>query len=157
PDMARLAASNPTIMQQVIPSLFGPKNLKWTQIGEDAFGNKQFGFVDEATGRIVQPGTGGAPALGAQGQSAESGSTGFLAPGVKQIDSSLTGDNYLKQFSPEVQSAVKAYVNGEAMPTGNPRKGFTQTVKMIAQKYGNDTGVQVDDAAFAERRKMRTD
>jgi hypothetical protein len=65
---------------------------------------------------------------------------GFLAPGVKQIDSSLTGQDYLKQFSPEVQAAVQNYVDGKSMPTGNPRKGFTQTVKMIAQKYGADTG-----------------
>jgi hypothetical protein len=38
-----------------------------------------------------------------------------------------------------VQAAVQNYVDGKSMPTGNPRKGFTQTVKMIAQKYGADT------------------
>ena len=41
------------------------------------------------------------------------------------------------------------------MPTGNPRKGFTQTVKMIAQKYGADTGQSVDDATYSARRTMR--
>jgi hypothetical protein len=63
--------------------------------------------------------------------------------------------DYLKQFSPEVQAAVQNYVDGKSTPTGNPRKGFTQTVKMIAQKVGADTGQQVDDATFAARRQMR--
>jgi len=65
--------------------------------------------------------------------SGESGTSSFLASGVKQIDSNLTGSDYLKQFSPEVQAAVNNYIDGKSTPTGNPRKGFTQAVKMIAR------------------------
>jgi hypothetical protein len=45
----------------------------------------------------------------------------FLAPGVQAYDHTLVGDDYLKQFGPEVQGAVQAYMRGGVMPTGNPR------------------------------------
>src|SRR5262249_37921867 len=49
----------------------------------------------------------------------------------------------------------EAYVDGRAMPTGNPRKGFTQTIKQIAQKYGADIGLPADDTTFGARSTMR--
>jgi hypothetical protein len=143
PDIAKAAASNPTIMQQIIPQLFGAKQKKFTQVGEDMFGNKKYGFVDEVTGHVT-PFEGSTPFGGG-------------GAGGGNVNSDLTGEAYLKQFPPEIQSAVKAYVGGESMPTGNPRAGFTQAVKQIAQKYGQDIGTPADDAAFSERRKMRTD
>jgi hypothetical protein len=74
------------------------------------------------------------------------------------MDSSLTGDDYLKQFSPEVQSAVKSYINGDVMPTGNSRNvGIANFAKTIAQKYGADTGQPVSDITYAQRRKMQVD
>jgi hypothetical protein len=137
---------SPEAAKTILPELFTNKE-KFQQTGEDAFGNKQYGFVNEReqtiNGRSVGQG-GGA-----------SESSGFLAPGVKNIDSTLTGQDYLKQFSPEVQAAVQNYVDGKSMPTGNPRKGFTQAVKQIAQKYGADTGQSVDDATYSARRTMR--
>jgi hypothetical protein len=120
---------------------------KYQKTGVDALGNEQYGFVNEREQTIN-----GKP-IGQADTGTQAG--GFLAPGVKQIDSSLTGQDYLKQFSPEVQAAVQNYVDGKSMPTGNPRKGFTQTVKMIAQKYGADTNQTVDDATYSARRTMR--
>ena len=119
----------------------GRGNNAVSQIGEDQFGNKIFGTIDKDTGKVtpIQAPTGGA------GQA--------VAPGG--VDNSLVGDDYLKQFSPEVQAAVKNYVGGMSMPTGNPRQGFAQTVKTIAQKYGNDIGVPADDTSFNARRAMR--
>jgi hypothetical protein len=143
---AMVAVQSPEAAKTILPELFTNKE-KFQQTGEDAFGNKQYGFVNEReqtiNGRSVGQG-GGA-----------SESSGFLAPGVKNIDSTLTGQDYLKQFSPEVQAAVQNYVDGKSMPTGNPRKGFTQAVKQIAQKYGADTGQSVDDATYSARRTMR--
>lgn len=78
-----------------------------------------------------------------------------MAKGVTAIDHTLSGQDYLTQFAPEVQAAVRNYVAGNSMPTGNPRKGFTQAVKMIAQKYGEDTGVPVSDQKYVERRQYR--
>lgn len=51
PDVAQAAVNNPAILQQLLPQLFGTKQRKFTQIGEDFMGNKQFGFVDEVSGR----------------------------------------------------------------------------------------------------------
>jgi hypothetical protein len=148
PQNAMLAVLNPEAAKTLVNEALTNKE-KYQKTGVDAFGNENYGFVNEyertINGRPIGQGeTGGSPASG-----------GFLAPGVKSIDSSLTGQDYLKQFSPEIQAAVDNYVQGKSTPTGNPRKGFTQTVKMIAQKYGADTGQQVDDATFAARKTMR--
>lgn len=150
-DAALAAVANPAVLQQILPQMFGVKQRQFTQIGEDAFGNKQFGFVDPVANKVYQ--LNGTEVAGAAGVG--SGSD-FLAKGVTSFDHSLTGNDYLAQFSPEVQAAVRNYVAGESMPTGNPRKGFTQTVKMIAQKFGQDTGVQVDDNTYAAKHKMLT-
>jgi hypothetical protein len=143
---AMLAVMNPeagkTILQEALTN-----REKFGEIGSDSFGNKTMGFINERDQTIN-----GKP-IGAH--NGATSSTGFLAPGVKQIDSTLQGQDYLKQFSPEVQAAVQNYIDGKSTPTGNPRKGFTQTVKMIAQKVGADTGQSVDDASFAARKTMR--
>jgi hypothetical protein len=144
---AMIAVQNPEAAKTILPELFTNKE-KFQQTGEDAFGNKQYGFVNEREQTINGRSVG-------QGGGASESTSGFLAPGVKNIDSTLTGQDYLKQFSPEVQAAVQNYVDGKSMPTGNPRKGFTQAVKQIAQKYGADTGQSVDDATYSARRTMR--
>lgn len=157
PITAKAAARNPTLLAQILPQVFGSKQRKFTQIGEDQFGGKQYGFVDEVAGKTYdmagnEIGQGGA----APGGDGTPGST-FLAKGVSTINSELTGKDYLNQFSPEVKAAVENYVGGQSMPTGNPRKGFTQAIKMIAQKYGQDIGLPADDTTYMERRTMRND
>lgn len=145
---AMLAVLNPEAGKTILPEALTTKE-KFQTI-TDAFGNQVPIFANERdqtiNGKPVSEFGGGA-----------NQSMGFLAPGVKQVDSSLQGPDYLKQFSPEIQAAVKDYADGRSMPTGNPRKGFTQTVKMIAQKYGSDIGQPVDDTTFAAKRKMMTD
>jgi len=148
PQNAQLAVLNPEAGKTLISEALTNKE-KYQKTGVDAFGNENYGFVNERdqtiNGRpIGQSGDANGPLTG-----------GFLAPGVKQIDSSLTGKDYLAQFSPEIQASVQNYVDGKSTPTGNPRKGFTQTVKMVAQKYGLDIGQPVDDASFAARKTMR--
>lgn len=155
-DMAQAAATNPEILKQLIPQAFGAKQRKFTQIGEGLGGDKQYGFVDEASGKVYgmdgkEIGTGGTAAL-------PSASGGMLAKGVAQYDPQLHGEDYFNQFGPEVQSAIKAYMRGDTQPTGNPRlKGFETKVKEWARKYGDDIGVPVSDALFSERRKYRTE
>lgn len=75
---------------------------------------------------------------------------------LDKADSSLKGDDYLSQFVPEIQSAVKAYVDGRARPAGNSR-GWPVLIKAIAGKYGDDTGSPIDDATFGARQGMRRD
>ncbi len=143
---ALLAVMNPVAGKTLLEEALSNKE-KFQQTGEDSFGNKTFGFVNERDQTINGKDVSAATTQG--------GGSGFLAPGVKQVDSTLQGKDYLGQFSPEVQAAVQNYVDGKSTPTGNPRKGFTQAVKMIAQKYGSDTGQSVDDATYAARRTMR--
>lgn len=98
------------------------------------------------------------PVGGAPGTAQAQAQPGMLAQGVSQIDHNLTGDAYLKQFGPEIQSAVKSYMNGDVLPTGNPRMaGIANAAKTIAQKYGQDTGQPVSDTMYAEKRKYRTE
>jgi hypothetical protein len=146
PQKAMLAVMNPEAGKTLISEALTNKE-KWGEIGSDSFGNKQFGWINDREQTVN-----GKP----MGSDAANGSTmGFMADGVKQVDSSLKGQDYLNQFSPEVKAAVQNYVDGKSTPTGNPRKGFTQTVKMIAQKYGEDTGQSVDDTTYSARRTMR--
>jgi hypothetical protein len=142
---AMLAVMNPEAGKTIISEALSNKE-KFQATGEDGLGGKTYGFVNERDQTIN-----GKP-IGADGSGSGGG---LLADGVKKIDSSLQGKDYLDQFSPEVQAAVQNYVDGKSMPTGNPRKGFTQTIKMIAQKYGADTGQSVDDASYVARRTMR--
>lgn len=148
-EQAVAAALNPKILEALAPQVYG--KTPEVKLIKDAFGNEVPYQVDAGRGTIKRlsetggEGGGGGPA------------SNFLAPGIKSVDSNLAGDDYLKQFSPEVQSAVRNYVEGKSLPTGNPRQGFTQNIKMIAQKYGNDVGVPADDASFAARRTMLND
>ncbi len=136
---ALAAASNPEVFKALAPELFGAPKV--VQTGEDMYGGKQFQLQQ---GRNFSP---------IPGQGSASGAAPSLGG---DINHNLAGEEYLAQFPPEVQSAVKNYVEGKSMPTGNPRKGFTQAVKMIAQKYGDEIGLPADDTSFAARRTMRT-
>lgn len=156
---ALAARSNPEVFKAIAPELFGGWKLVKTgsnPITGDAYemqgpGGKLMS-LDEFRRRGAGQEASSGPAGGVPGGS------GMLAPGVKQYDPTLTGDPYLAQFAPEVQAAVKAYMNGDVLPTGNPRlQGIAAVAKMIAQKYGQDIGQPVSDALYSEKRKYRTE
>jgi hypothetical protein len=146
--LAHAAALNPDLLKLVAPEYFG--GFKVVQTGEDPLGGKTFklqgpaGRLYDIPERQVARQAPGAPA-----------SEGYFAPGVTRVDPRLAGEDYLAQFSPEVQAAVKAYTGGEAMPDGDARKGFAAAVKTIARKYAADLGTSADDASFARRRQYR--
>jgi hypothetical protein len=95
----------------------------------------------------------GKPVLNPLTPSAATGAPGAAAG----IDYNLKGEDFVAQFPPQIQAAIKDYHSGKAIPTGNPRSGLTQNVKMWAQKYGDDIGDPVDDTIYAARKKMRMD
>lgn len=81
------------------------KNMQVTQIGEDQFGNKLFGTVDQRTGQITPIAS-----------PAASGSGG---PGVGGVDPNLHGPDYLATLNPAIASQVKALAEGRAQfPSG---------------------------------------
>lgn len=114
-------------------------------------GAKSYQVFDPKTQTLKPVGPGGT-------QTTASPQGGMLAPGVTEVNHSLNGDDYLNQFGPEVKAAVKAYINGDVMPTGNPRlQAIANFSKTIAQKYGLDTGTPVSDSLYSEKRKYRTE
>lgn len=156
PQLRALAATHPEVAELIVKQQLAQPTL---QKGDaDLFGNTP--FYTYKNGKLTQLTPGG----GASGPAPAGGGNGMLegmsllAPGVKSVDSSLAGDDYLKQFSPEVQAATKAYINGDVIPTGNPRqKGIANIAKTIAQKYGQDTGIEVNDRTYAAKRQFQVD
>lgn len=139
---------------------FGPKTFDVSVPG--AFGETVKQTVEKGPqgyrGINVQPAPGATDATGAPVAGSAGPTSAYLAPGVAKVNSTLSGEDYLGQFSPEVKAAVKNYLEGNTMPTGNPRQqGLATIVKTIAQKYGPEVGIPADDATFAARRKMQMD
>jgi len=86
-----------------------------------------------------------------------SGSPSILAQGAT-YDPNKTGEDYLNQFSPDVKASVKAYLNGDVMPTGNPRnQTINSYAKNVALRYAQDMGIPAGDSIFSEKRKYRTE
>jgi hypothetical protein len=148
--LAHAAALNPDLLKLVAPEYFG--GFKVVQTGEDAFGGKTFKLQGPG-GRLYDIPERQAESV-ASPANAPAGD-GYFAPGVTRVDPRLAGEDYLAQFSPAVQAAAKTYVAGEAMPDGDPRKGFAAAVKTIARKYAADVGTSADDTTFARRRQYR--
>jgi len=146
PDLATAAVSSPDILKQLLPQILGSK--EWVPVHiKDAYGNERVVVMDKNSGTFKEPGGAGQVAS----------VNPFLAKGVTEVNHELMGEDYLKQFSPEMIAAVKNYVHGLGMPSGNPRRGFTEQMKLIAGKYGQDIGMPADDTSFSGRRTMRND
>lgn len=149
PQKALLAVMNPEAGKTLLNEAL--TNKEEFKIVKDALGAEHPYWINnrEQTMR---------PADAPGGANSASGGVSLLAPGVQQYNPALTGEDYLNQFGPEVKAAVKAYINGDVMPSGNPRQQAIATkAKEIAQKYGMDTGIPVSDATYSEKRKYRTE
>lgn len=149
--MAIAAAGNPGLATALLPQAFGTKYEAKTIKGP--LGDESLVAFDPIRGTIKSSG-------GEDGNGMSSGQGGpqMLAPGVKKYDPTLTGPDYMSQFGPEVQSIAKAYLNGDQMPTGNPRlQGMLPFSKTVATKYAQDMGIPFSDNIYNEKRKMRTD
>lgn len=153
PSEALAASQNPEIMKAVAGKYFETKPRQHVMI-KDALGGETPVSFDQNTGKYYD-------AAGKEmkaGGDAGGGMAAVLAPGVKAVDQTLSGEDYLNQFSPDVRASVKAYINGDVQPTGNPRqKAIATYAKTIAQRYGQDLGIPVSDALYAEKRKYRTE
>lgn len=159
PAEALAASQNPEILKQISDKYFDSQ-LKPTKIGVDMLGNDVMGSFNARTGKyfdaagreIKAPGTG-------EGSSTTAlGGQPLLAKGVTEYNQDLGPDEYISQFSPEIQAAIKSYASGDTMPTANPRlKGLNQKIKDWAQLWGAKNGQVVSDATFSEKRKFRNE
>jgi hypothetical protein len=158
--LALAAATNPATMTAILQKQLGINKEYQPITIHGPFGDVVKVF-EPTSGRLVDPpGSGGAAGQGATSAGGMQIPREFLAPGVQAYNHTLVGDDYLKQFGPEIQGAVQAYMRGGVMPTGNPRnQGIATVAKTIAQKYANDIGQPdlADDTNFPARRQMRTD
>lgn len=164
PGEALAAVYNPEVMKATAAKYFETKPSTPHKIGTDMMGNDIMGVFDpnanhgkggylDAAGRPL-----GADGSAAGGVGVPGNGAGILAKGVTDYNSELPAEDYKKQFSPEVQAQMDAYIRGDTMPTGNPRiKGLNSKIKEWAQTYGAKSGVPVSDATFSERRKYRTE
>jgi hypothetical protein len=116
--------------------------LEYKEIGKDPFGNPAYGFIDPSTRQVYPAKVAG---TGGTGQG-DLNNVNWDEPDA---------DKFLKQFPAPIQSQVHAYVEGRQMPTGNPRSGNVQQVKMVAQAYGDKTGMAADDTTYNARKTMR--
>lgn len=147
------AIGNPELQKRLLDSYIGDRKSEIKTIkSKDAFGNETERLVAvnpyDNTVKEVSGGAAGAGAPAAGGTN-----TNSFAPGVtaETVDHTKVGDDYLKQFSPEVQDSVKNYLAGRSSPTG--RQQSAQMIKMVAQKYGMDTGMPADDTAISQRKQ----
>lgn len=111
PDVAQAAVNNPAILQQLLPQLFGTKQRKFTQIGEDMLGNKQFGFVDEVSGRTYD--------LQGRELGGQSGGGSGIPMGPDGMP--LQGQallSHLEKTEPAAAAGVKSLIEGNMSGTG---------------------------------------
>lgn len=150
PNQALAAIGNPEIMKAVVAKHFEAKPSQHVMakgpLGEDI----PLIFKPDAKNGLGAYYTADGHEYGAENTGSASGS--MLAPGVTKLDPSATGEAYLAQYGPEVQAAVKAYMSGDVIPSGNPRqKTIADLAKRVAQTYGMQMGIPVSDARYQEQ------
>jgi hypothetical protein len=127
PQEANAVVNNPDMMKQLLPRIMGAKQLKWTQTGEDMLGNKQYGFVDEAsgkryddTGREIGPGKPG-----------ESGGTSIpRGPDGAPIQ----GDalmQHLEKNDPVTAAGIKGLISGDISAAGRNMQKLAPLAKLV--------------------------
>lgn len=159
PAEALAASQNPEIMKATAAKYFEAKPRVPHKLGTDMMGNDIMGSFDPNTGRFYDAGNnpiGGGTANGGKGTTIPGSNANVLAKGVTEYNSELPAEEYLAQFSPEVKASIESYVNGDTMPTSNPRlKALATKVKEWAQTYGSKANIPVSDAEFSRKRTMQ--
>lgn len=152
--LALAATQSPELLKQVTADYVTSRKSEIKTIKtKDQWGNETERLVsvnpyDNTSKEIT--GAGG----GKGGEIAPGGTTGgMFAPGTtsETFNHGAIGEDYIKQFSPEAQAAIKDYIAGRTTQTG--RQMPIQMLKMAAQKYGNDIGMPADDAAIGQRKQ----
>ncbi|MFA6267865.1 MAG: hypothetical protein WC670_19380 [Pseudolabrys sp.] len=157
PAEALAAVYNPDVMKATAAKYFETKPRTSVKIGTKMDGTDIMGSFDPNTGKFYTAAGDEVKGSGTGGVDPVGGGMQVLAKGVKDYNSDLPADQYLEQFGPEVKAAIKSYVSGDTMPTGNPRlKSLATNIKTWAQTYGDKAGVPVSDATYSARRTFRT-
>lgn len=131
PDIARAAVSNPSVLAQILPRVFGAKTLTPTQIGTDVLGHAIHGSFDPATGKFFD--TSG-NAIGGAGQ--PSGT--LVGSSIKDPDkwAAMSPEDRLKTLPPDIQGEVKAVYEGRQSGSG---RNVQQLLPYVNQVYPDFT------------------
>lgn len=122
-DLARAAAGNPAILNQIIPQAFGAKQRKFTQIGEDMMGNKQFGFVDEASGKTYDM-AGNQIDKPSAGSSIPTGPDGAPITGQALLQ-------HLEKTDPVTAAGIKGLIAGDLNAQGRNLQKLAPLAKLV--------------------------
>lgn len=153
PQQAIAAQYSPELQKKLMDAyIVDRKSEIKTVKSKDMFGNETERLVAVNPYDLTQKEIGGAG--GAPGEPAGSKNATF-APGVSMatFDPTKSGDEYLAQFSPEVQSGVRAYLRGDSLPA---KSAPAQAIKMAAQKYGEDMGIPANDQDYIARKNFKS-
>ncbi len=167
-DVAQAAATNPALMQQLLPSLFGPKALQHVSI-KNALGQDIPLTFDPSTGRyrtVTGEPYGASPTSAGSARPSIDMTQAVAAyrsaqgadkdKALDQIIDAHGDPSWDANTRDAVRAATKAYMGGDVMPTGNPRlQGISTAAKTIGQQVGQAIGMPVSDATYAERKTMR--
>lgn len=126
-DVALAASQNPAILQQILPQIFGAKQRKFTQIGEDMLGNKKFGFVDEVTNKVY----------GMDGNEMTSPSAGSTVP-TGPDGQPLSGQNlltHLEKNDPLTAAGVKGMLEGKENPQSRNLQKLAPVASLVDPSF----------------------
>lgn len=148
------AAGDPDLKKALIQNYIIDRKSEIKSVkSKDAFGNEterlySINPFDNTSKEITLGGTDG------KGAGAAGGKNASFAEGItpETFDHTKVGDEYLGQFSPEIQAGVKAYLRGDSLPTG--RQQQAQVIKQIAQKYGDDVGTPANDQSYYQKKNF---
>lgn len=150
--VARAMALNPEVAKAVIPEYFSGWKIVKTgsnPITGDEYKMQGPGGQLRELGSFMQGGQGSEAGM--------PGGNGVMKPGVK-YDANLPGEAYLEQFGPEMQAAAKAYLNGDAIPVGNPRlQGIAAAARTVAATYAMKMGIPFNESDYPQKRQMQLD
>jgi hypothetical protein len=148
------ALTDPDIKKSLIENYISDRKSTIEHVkSKDMFGNETDRLVSVNPFDNTSKDITGTAASGSAGGITSGGTNAVFAPGVTMdnFNHTAVGDDYIKQFDPEIQAAAKNYLAGQSIPTG--RQAQSQAIKMVAQKYGADTGMPADDAAITQRKQ----
>jgi hypothetical protein len=149
PGLALAVARNPQATQGVLNMMTGAGKQFDHITVKDASGNERVVGWDPHKGQAFEP--------QAQGGSGQSAGPQIMAAG-KQYNADLPADDYLAQFSPEMQAMIKGQINGDVKTTGNSRmQGMAPQAKIYAQTYANKKGIDYSDALYQQRANLISD
>jgi len=151
-------------------------------LGKDITGNDIKGFqignrIFDGTGRLVgdyssaaggqagadgQAGAGGQAATGVPGAAGPQGFSGTTSFDASKLNNdAATGDEYLQsiiaanpQMGKPIAADIKAMAEGRQAVPVNSRLGQTSLFRQLAQRYGEITGIDMDQANVKARSKM---